>query len=101
LKSRASILFRARSPGTVSIPAEWAIDDEALLLFIRRCTREPGVRNLERQLATLIRKAVKEPTPSRKKSVLVEAKNVADYIGVPSSATTRSRTRTTVATGGR
>src|SRR6516225_10082836 len=33
---------------------EWAIDDEALLLVIRRYTREAGVRNLERELSTLI-----------------------------------------------
>src|SRR5947199_4353519 len=39
---------------------EWAIDDEALLLLIRRYTREADVRNLERELSTLIRKAVKE-----------------------------------------
>src|SRR6266436_5999939 len=62
---------------------EWAIDDEALLLLIRRYTREAGVRNLERELSTLIRKAVKELTLTKKKSVLVEAKNVGDYIGVP------------------
>src|SRR2546421_1084612 len=51
---------------------EWAIDDEALLTMIRRYTREAGVRNLERELSTLIRKAVKEliMTP-KKKSVRV------------------------------
>jgi hypothetical protein len=38
---------------------EWAIDDDRLLLLIRRYTREAGVRNLERELSTLIRKAVK------------------------------------------
>src|SRR5207253_11234183 len=62
---------------------EWSIDDEALLLLIRRYTREAGVRNLERELSTLIRKAVKELTLSKKKSITVEAKSVADYIGVP------------------
>src|SRR6267143_890806 len=36
---------------------EWAIDKDALLLLIRRYTRESGVRNLERELSTLIRKA--------------------------------------------
>jgi ATP-dependent Lon protease len=64
-------------------PKEWAIDDEALLLVIRRYTREAGVRNLERELSTLIRKAVKELTLSKTKSITVEAKTVADYLGVP------------------
>src|SRR5260370_41964681 len=54
---------------------EWSIDDEALLLLIRRYTREAGVGNLERQLSTLIRKAVKELIMSKKKSVKVEANN--------------------------
>ena len=64
-------------------PAEWSIDDEALLLVIRRYTREAGVRNLERELSTMIRKAVKELTLSKKPSVTVEAKTVSDYLGVP------------------
>ena len=62
---------------------EWAIDDEALLTIIRRYTREAGVRNLERELSTLIRKAVKELIMSTKKSVKAEANNLADYLGVP------------------
>jgi len=62
---------------------EWAIDDEALLLVIRRYTREAGVRNLERELSTLIRKAVKELTLSKKKAITVEASTVSDYLGVP------------------
>ena len=62
---------------------EWAIDDEALLTIIRRYTREAGVRNLERELSTLIRKAVKELIMSQKKSVKVEANNLTDYLGVP------------------
>jgi ATP-dependent Lon protease len=62
---------------------EWAIDDDALLLLIRRYTREAGVRNLERELSTLIRKAVKELTLSKKKAITVEAKTVSDYLGVP------------------
>jgi ATP-dependent Lon protease len=41
------------------------------------------VRNLERELSTLIRKAVKELTLTKKEAVAVEAKNVSDYIGVP------------------
>ena len=64
-------------------PKEWSIDDEGLLLLIRRYTREAGVRNLERELSTLIRKAVKELTLSQKKSIMVDAKGVGDFLGVP------------------
>jgi ATP-dependent Lon protease len=62
---------------------EWSIDDEALLLLIRRYTREAGVRNLERELSSLIRKAVKELTLHNRQSITVEANAVADYLGVP------------------
>jgi ATP-dependent Lon protease len=52
--------------------------------MIRRYTREAGVRNLERELSTLIRKAVKELMISKKaKSVRATAQNLADYLGVP------------------
>jgi ATP-dependent Lon protease len=62
---------------------EWSIDDEGLLLLIRRYTREAGVRNLERELSTLIRKAVKELILSKKKAITVDAKTMSDYLGVP------------------
>jgi ATP-dependent Lon protease len=62
---------------------EWSIDDEALLTMIRRYTREAGVRNLERELSTLIRKAVKELMTSKKKSIAVTAASLGEYLGVP------------------
>jgi ATP-dependent Lon protease len=62
---------------------EWTIDDGALLTLIRRYTREAGVRNLERELSTLIRKAVKELTIKKLQSVEVTDKNLSDYLGVP------------------
>jgi ATP-dependent Lon protease len=62
---------------------EWAIDDEALLTVIRRYTREAGVRNLERELSTLIRKAIKELIMSKKTMVKASADNLVDYLGVP------------------
>jgi ATP-dependent Lon protease len=64
-------------------PKEWALEDEALLTMIRRYTREAGVRNLERELSTLIRKAVKELIISKKKAIKVTNANLADYLGVP------------------
>ena len=62
---------------------EWAIDDEALLTIIRRYTREAGVRNLERELSTLIRKAVKELIMLKQKSVKASPDNLTEYVGVP------------------
>ncbi|WP_375462283.1 endopeptidase La [uncultured Enterovirga sp.] len=62
---------------------EWSIDDEAMLELVRRYTREAGVRNLERELSNLIRKAVKEIIISKVKSVEVTIANLAGYLGVP------------------
>ncbi len=63
--------------------AEWSIDDAALLTMIRRYTREAGVRNLERELSNLARKAVKQILTDKAKTVAVTADNISDFLGVP------------------
>jgi ATP-dependent Lon protease len=62
---------------------EWSIDDAALLELIQRYTREAGVRNLERELSNLIRKAVKEILITKTKKVEVTVDNLAGFLGVP------------------
>ncbi|MBL0403695.1 endopeptidase La [Microvirga aerilata] len=62
---------------------EWKIGDEALLMLIRRYTREAGVRNLEREIANLIRKAVKEILISKVASVEVTTDNLPEFLGPP------------------
>jgi len=62
---------------------EWSIDQEALLTIIRRYTREAGVRNLERELANLLRKAVKEILAEKKDAITVTVGNLEKYLGVP------------------
>jgi ATP-dependent Lon protease len=62
--------------------AEFSVTDEALQFLIRRYTREAGVRSLEREIAKLARKAVKEIMTSSKKSVEVTADNIQGYLGV-------------------
>jgi ATP-dependent Lon protease len=64
---------------------EWAIEDGALLTIIRRYTREAGVRNLERELSNLARKAVKELLLAKKtkQKVTFTEENLSDYLGVP------------------
>jgi len=66
-------------------PKEFSIDDASLLTVIRRYTREAGVRNLERELANLARKAVKELVfaKNKKKTIKVTEAKVADFLGVP------------------
>ncbi len=53
------------------------------MLLIRRYTREAGVRNLEREISNLARKAVKEIMTTAVKSVAITAANLGDYLGVP------------------
>lgn len=64
-------------------PKEWSIDDEALLTLVRRYTREAGVRNLEREISNLARKAVKDLMLTKKKSVKITVKQLEDYLGAP------------------
>jgi ATP-dependent Lon protease len=64
-------------------PKEWSIDDESLLMLVRRYTREAGVRNLERELSNLIRKAVKEIIITKTKNVAVTIQNLPDFLGAP------------------
>ncbi len=61
---------------------EWSIDDEALRNLIRYYTREAGVRGLEREIANLARKAVKEIIVEKKDAVHVVADNVGKYAGI-------------------
>lgn len=62
---------------------EWELGDDALLFLIRRYTREAGVRNLEREIANLCRKAVKELVTSKKKEIRFTEKTIPDFLGVP------------------
>ncbi len=61
---------------------EWSISNDALRDLIRYYTREAGVRNLEREIANLARKAVKEVLMSKRKSVRVTRRNLEKYAGV-------------------
>ncbi len=63
-------------------PKELVISDDAIQSIIRYYTREAGVRNLEREIATIARKAVKEILLNKEKKVKVTAKNIDKYLGV-------------------
>lgn len=57
------------------------VTKEALEKVIRGYTREAGVRNLERQLAILCRKAALEYLEENKEHIEVAADNLSDYLG--------------------
>ncbi len=61
---------------------EFEVTAEAVYEIIRRYTREAGVRNLEREMNTLARKAVKDLMISKKKKIKVTVETVHDYLGV-------------------
>jgi ATP-dependent Lon protease len=61
---------------------EWHISDDALRDMIRYYTREAGVRNLEREIANLARKSVKELVTKKTKKVAITRKNLDKYAGV-------------------
>ena len=58
------------------------IDDSALVEIIDYYTREAGVRNLEREIASLCRKAAKALVEQKRKSVTITAQSLSEYLGV-------------------
>ncbi len=61
---------------------EFEVSDAVLQEIVRTYTREAGVRNLERELAKLARKAVTKIVKGEEESVSVTTENLDDYLGV-------------------
>ena len=61
---------------------EFKISDEVIRSVIQNYTREAGVRNLERELNSLGRKAVKEISQNKSDSLNVSSDNISEYLGV-------------------
>jgi ATP-dependent Lon protease len=61
---------------------EFGITDEALTEMIRTYTREAGVRNLEREIAKLARKAVTEIVKNKGRKVVITTDKLESYLGV-------------------
>jgi ATP-dependent Lon protease len=60
---------------------EWSISDTGLRDLIRYYTREAGVRNLEREIASLTRKATKEILQKKSETVQVSKRNIDKFLG--------------------
>jgi ATP-dependent Lon protease len=61
---------------------EFTINDNAIRHVIRYYTREAGVRNLEREIANLCRKVIKEILMKGKKRVNITLRNIEKYAGI-------------------
>lgn len=62
-------------------PQKASFDKAALQEVIQHYTREAGVRNLEREIATVARKVARKFAQGRKRRVHIHQKNIAEYLG--------------------
>ena len=63
-------------------PNEVKVADSALESIIRFYTRESGVRNLEREISKLLRKALKSIIINRRRSCKISKRNIENYLGI-------------------
>lgn len=63
-----------------------AIEEPALRKIIREYTREAGVRNLERQIASICRQVARKVVEGRKRIITVRAQDVSGFLGPPQHA---------------
>ncbi len=63
-------------------PEEFEVEDSAILALIRNYTREAGVRSLEREIANLARKAVREISLKKTSKVIINGDNINEFAGV-------------------
>jgi len=71
------------------------INDEAILDLIRFYTREAGVRNLERELASILRKIARQVAKEEEEAPVIKtnSENLSDYLGVRKFEFTECETR--------
>ncbi len=60
-----------------------SFDSNSIKELIRSYTREAGVRNLEREVANVLRKVARDLVESKSKKIRITKKKVGDYLGAP------------------
>jgi len=63
-------------------PGEWTLSEDGIRDLVRYYTREAGVRNLEREIANLARKSIKEILMKDLKKVVISRRNLGKYAGI-------------------
>ncbi|HUG48782.1 MAG TPA: endopeptidase La [Candidatus Limnocylindria bacterium] len=59
------------------------LTDEAMVQLVQAYTKEAGVRNLEREIANVMRKVARRVAEGRKRKTVIDAKKLADLLGPP------------------
>lgn len=62
---------------------DFKLSDEAIWMLIREYTREAGVRELERLIGTLIRKAIKTILMNKETPIVIDQNNITSWLGKP------------------
>jgi len=75
-------LIKKQSEANGLKSGEWSISEDALRDLVRYYTREAGVRNLEREIGGLARKAVREIVSKKATKVAITVKNLEKFAGV-------------------
>ncbi|HEU4572519.1 MAG TPA: endopeptidase La, partial [Candidatus Limnocylindrales bacterium] len=57
------------------------ITDEAMVQLVRSYTKEAGVRNLEREIANVMRKVARSVAEGRKRKTVVDLRKLEEYLG--------------------
>ena len=80
---------------------EMNLETDIIKEIIRSYTKESGVRNLEREISEVARKVVKKVVSGEGKEVLINQKNLSDFLGVPKfkSGELETSNRVGIATG--
>jgi ATP-dependent Lon protease len=60
-----------------------AITDEAMTELVQAYTKEAGVRNLEREIANIMRKVARSVAEGRKRKTVVDRKKLLEFLGPP------------------
>src|SRR5664279_2439098 len=64
-------------------PKHVEITDEAMVTLVQSYTHEAGVRNLERELANIMRKVARQVAEGRKRKTVVDIKKLVAFLGPP------------------
>ncbi|MDQ3870608.1 MAG: endopeptidase La [Chloroflexota bacterium] len=64
-------------------PRQIEITDEALVQLVQAYTKEAGVRNIEREIANIMRKVARSVAEGRKRKTVVDGKRLLEYLGPP------------------